>query len=107
MVFIMLFIAVYSFYSGWQLWSLKAGAIKTAKTFLIAQLSLTLVTLTLQQVMISQSTGIGYISVYIMGQLITSVLYFTVWYTYLMKSRRVYNTYGPVERRTPAHYAAA
>jgi hypothetical protein len=107
MIFVMIFIGIYSFYGGWQLWSLKEDAVKTVKTFLLVQLSLTLVTLTLQQIMISQSAGTGSVSIHIMGQVLTAVLYFSVWYIYLMKSRRVHNTYGQAERRTTAHYAPA
>jgi hypothetical protein len=98
MIFIMLFVAVYSFSSGWRLWSIKEGAIRSAKNFLIVQLSLTLVTLTFQHIMTSSSAGIGYFSDQIVVQALTSILYFSVWYTYLVKSRRVFNTYGLVKK---------
>jgi hypothetical protein len=75
MIFIMFFIAVYSFYSGWRLWSIREGAIRTAKKFLIVQLSLTLVALTFQHIMISHSAGIGSFSDQIVVQVLTSILY--------------------------------
>jgi hypothetical protein len=107
MLFINIGIAFLSFYSGWQLWTLKEGAVNTAKMFLIVQLSLTLVILALQQVFISQSAGVGSVAIHIGGQLITAVLYFIVWYTYLTKSRRVHNTFGPAKSRPIVRYAAA
>lgn len=107
MIFIMIFIAVYSFYSGWQLWTIKEGAVKTAKSFLIVQLSLALVTLALQQLMDSQSAGNAFIFAPIMGQALAPVLYFSVWYFYLMKSPRVHKTYSQAEGKPLAQYAPA
>jgi hypothetical protein len=106
-IFSMLFIAIYSFYCGLRLWSIKGGAVRTAKIFLIVQLSLTVAILALQQIILSQSDGVRSFSPNVMGPLVTSVLYFSVWYVYLVKSRRVYNTYGQDERRTIKHYATA
>jgi hypothetical protein len=107
MIFIMIFFAIYSFYSGWQLWKKKDGAVKTTKAFLIVQLFLTLAALGLQQSMLSQAAGSGYAAVYVKGQLITAILYFSVWYTYLIKSRRVHNTYGhPAQNSTMTPCAA-
>jgi Protein of unknown function (DUF2569) len=107
MIFIALFIAAYSFYSGWQLWSLKEGAVKTVKTFLIVQLSVTVLTLSLQKIVIPQSALAVSVSIHILGQCFTAILYFSVWYLYLMKSRRVQNTYGQAARRAKAQYAPA
>ena len=91
-LFVMLFLALYSFYSGLRLWQIKAGAVRTAKTFLVVQLSLTLVMLALHQIILSQSGGRN-VAAATMGQSISALLFFFIWYAYLMKSRRVNQTY--------------
>ena len=96
-IFVMLFITAYSFYSGLQLWTIKAGAIRTAKTFLIVQLSLTLVMLALLQITMLQLGGNRNMAVFIIEQLVPPVLYFSVWYAYLGKSRRVDLTYAGLQ----------
>ena len=107
-------IAVFSFTSGYRLWARKKGAVKTAKIFLLAQLFLALALLTLQHILMPQPAARN-LAVALAVQVIPPVLFCSVWYRYLLKSRRVERTFagdqpeaaaGPPchPRQGPAHY---
>ena len=107
-------IAVFSFTSGYRLWARKKGAVKTAKIFLLAQLFLALALLTLQHLLMPQPAARN-LAVLLAVQVIPPILFCSVWYRYLLKSRRVARTFagnqpeaaaGPPfhSRQDPAHY---
>jgi hypothetical protein len=90
----MIFLSMFSFYAGLRLWGTKPQADKTTKLFLITQLTLMTIILSLRPLLLFSLDGnadsLGDI---IMG-LIPYISYFMVWYLYLCYSRRVRNTYG-------------
>ena len=108
-------IAVFSFTSGYRLWARKKGAVQTAKIFLLAQLFLALAMLTLQHLLMPQPASARNLAVLLAVQVIPPILFCSVWYRYLLKSRRVARTFagnqpeaaaGPPchSRQGPAHY---
>jgi hypothetical protein len=93
-IVIMLFISIFSFFVGLKLWVEKPRAEKTAKIFLLMQLSLVIIILSIR-LLVPSSFDI-YASAFktIITGLISSISYFVIWYLYLTYSRRVRNTYG-------------
>jgi len=91
---VMLFLCISSFFAGLKLWAEKPRAEKTAKIFLIAQLSLIIIIFGIRLIMpFSFDSYTNTLKIIITG-LISSMSYFIVWYLYLSYSRRVRNTYG-------------
>jgi hypothetical protein len=86
-------IAVFSFTSGYRLWARKKGAVQTAKIFLLAQLFLALALLTLQHILMPQPAARNF-AVALAVQVIPPILFCSVWYRYLLKSRRVARTFA-------------
>jgi hypothetical protein len=93
-IVIMLFISIFSFFAGLKLWGEKPRAEKTAKIFLLAQLSLVIIMLSIR--ILVPFSFYSYTSAFktIITGLISSISYFIIWYLYLTYSRRVRNTYG-------------
>ena len=93
-IVIMLFISIFSFFAGLKLWVEKPRAEKTAKIFLLTQLSLVIIIIGIR--LIVPSSFDIYTSAFktIITGLISSISYFIIWYLYLTYSRRVRNTYG-------------
>ena len=94
-------IAVFSFISGYRLWAQKKGAVKTAKTFLLAQLFLALALLTLQHLFTPQPAAPNR-AVALAIQVIPPILFCSIWYRYLLKSRRVARTFAGNQPETAA-----
>ena len=93
-IVIMLFISIFSFFAGLKLWGEKARAEKTAKIFLLSQLSLVIIILSIR-LLVPFSFDIYNSAIKpIITGLISSISYFIIWYLYLTYSRRVRNTYG-------------
>jgi hypothetical protein len=95
----MVFLAIFSFYAGLRLWEIKLNAVKTAKTFLITQLSLTFIIVIISPFMTLPLGGKENILAEIMKRLIPSLLNFSLWYLYLSNSKRVYNTFSEIEKK--------
>jgi hypothetical protein len=91
---VMIILAIMSFYAGLSLWGLKQKAIKITKIFLITQLSLMVIIITIWPFMafslVGDTNSIGDV----IKALIPFLSYFSVWYLYLSYSRRVHNTYS-------------
>lgn len=109
-------IAVFSFASGYRLWATKQGAVTTTKIFLLAQLFLALAMLALQHLLMPQPAARD-LAVLLAVQVIPPILFCSVWYRYLLRSRRVARTFAgnPPEaaaaagppchpRQGPAHF---
>ena len=94
----MVFLAIFSFYAGLRLWETKLNAVKTAKTFLITQLSLTFIIVIISPFMTLPLGGKEDVLAEIMKGLIPSLLNFSLWYLYLSNSKRVYNTFSEIEK---------
>ncbi len=90
----MIFLAIFSFHAGLGLWGLKPKAIKTTKVFLITQLSLMVIIITIRTFMENSLGGNANSIGDLIKGLIPFLSYFSVWYLYLSYSRRVHNTYS-------------
>ena len=94
-------IAVFSFASGYRLWATKQGAVTTAKIFLLAQLFLALAMLALQHLLMPQPAARN-LAVLLAVQVIPPILFCSVWYRYLLRSRRVARTFAGNQPETAA-----
>ena len=80
-------IGIYSLYTGVQLWCINKGAVKNAKIFLIVQ------------AVVSIIVGVVVIGIDPQGAtlmlkpVVQSIVYGTIWYLFLCKSKRVQSTY--------------
>jgi hypothetical protein len=95
----MLFLAIFSFYVGMKLWNIKSGAVKIAKAFLIIQLFLIVIITIIRPFITFSIEPKGTIFGAILLSLIPSLFQFGLWYLYLSKSSRVYNTYRGTEEK--------
>jgi hypothetical protein len=95
----MVFLAVFGFYVGLRLWKVNPKAVKTAKVFLITQLSVTLIII-FTGLWIDFPLGSHEL---IFGDLlrpiIPALLNFSLWYLYLSFSKRVHNTFSEAGRQ--------
>jgi hypothetical protein len=96
-----IFLAVFSFHAGRKLWEARAGAINTAKRFLIAQLFLMILIIVSRPWLISPLVGSPGGIRDTIPRLLPFLSHFSVWYLYLSFSRRVRNTYGPLAEGPP------
>lgn len=94
-----LFLAILSFYAGLRLWHIKPRAVKISKAFLIIQLILTFIITTIRPFTTFSIEPKGTIFGAILLSLIPSLLQFSLWYLYLSKSSRVYNTYRSTKEK--------
>lgn len=94
------FLAIFSFYAGLSLWQLKPKAVRTVKLFLITQLLLMTLLITLQPYMASPLSVPASFGDTI-PRLIPFLCYFSVWYAYLTFSRRVRLTYKILAAESP------
>ena len=76
----MVFLAIFSFYAGLKLWEVRQKAVRTAKVFLISQLSLTFIIVVSQPFMTSPLGGNENIFGDMMKRLIPSLFHFSLWY---------------------------
>jgi hypothetical protein len=95
----MLFLAIFSFYVGLKLWNIKSGAVKIAKAFLIIQLFLIFIITIIRPFITFSIEPKGTIFGAVLLSFIPSLLQFGLWYLYLSKSSRVYNTYRGTEEK--------
>ncbi len=95
----MLFLAIFSFYVGLKLWNIKSGAVKIAKAFLIIQLFLIFIIAIIRPFMTFSIEPKETIFGAVLLSLMPSSLQFGLWYLYLSKSSRVYNTYRGTEEK--------
>jgi len=79
-------LAGFGVYAGIQLWRVRPGAVRTAKTYLLSCLGYTVVALLLLG-MAGEGAGMGTV-------LARNVIYVIVWHSYLNKSKRVQATYS-------------
>jgi len=96
------FLAIFSFYAGLCLWQLKPNAVKTVKLFLISQLLLMVLLITLRPVMVFPLGASPGSFANTISRLIPFLSYFGVWYAYLSFSRRVHLTYQILPAPSPA-----
>jgi len=85
-------VAGYGVYAGYRLWAIRPGAVATAKLYFALKLCFAVVWpwlfLEIVNVASNRIFLIGWI-----GGIIGAFILFVVWYFYLLKSRRVANTY--------------
>jgi hypothetical protein len=83
----------FSIYAGVALWTVKSGAVKIAKTYLLVFLAYAVIEnfLLFTVGLPSQSDIVLQEGI---KQIVRSAVYFAVWYAYLNKSERVKATYG-------------
>jgi Protein of unknown function (DUF2569) len=81
-------------YAGVALWTVKNGAVKIAKTYLLVSLAVSVVEFLLLFTVKLPSKSYSILIGQGIRQIIRSVVYFAVWYAYLNKSERVKATYG-------------
>ncbi len=86
-------LVVYSVYAGLRLWSIRPGAVGTAKHALLFGLAANAVTITLKLAAGPTSIADGRLLHEVTMRLIPSLIFFTVWFAYLNKSTRVQVTY--------------
>ncbi|MGA7578650.1 MAG: DUF2569 family protein [Desulfobaccales bacterium] len=96
------FLAIFSFYAGLCLWQLKPNAVKTVKLFLISQLLLMMLLMTLRPVTVFTLGASPGSFAATLPRLIPFLSYFGVWYAYLSFSRRVHLTYQILPTPSPA-----
>jgi uncharacterized protein DUF2569 len=83
----------FGFYAGIGLWSIRPGAVKMAKRFLLCTLGYQAIAAILQFMAGLPSTATATILSQVAICVLRSVIYFAVWYSYLDKSKRVAATY--------------
>lgn len=98
-VAIMVFSATLSFCAGLQLWDVKPAAVKFTKIFLIIQLFLSFIIAIIQSLMTFPFSGAENNYGVIIKTIIPSLIHFSLWYAYVSKSRRVYNTFGEIGKK--------
>lgn len=87
-------VVVFSVYAGVRLWSIRPGAVDTAKYALLFDLVADAVVTTLQIAFGPTPIGDGQLINEVTMRLIPSLIFFTICLAYLNKSTRVYVTYG-------------
>ncbi len=90
----MIFLAVFSFYAGLRLWKVNPRAVKTAKAFLITQLSLIFLITITRPLIDFPLGGNGLIFGDLLQRLLPALFNFGLWYLYLSTSKRVHNTFS-------------
>jgi Protein of unknown function (DUF2569) len=84
---------VFGAYAGLRLWLVAPNAVSTAKYALLFGLAVDIVTTALEAAAARVPSGQLLFQVEI--GLIPTLIFFTICYTYLTQSKRVYATYGP------------
>ena len=82
-------------YAGLRLWSIRPGAVNTAKHALLLGLAVDIVTTVLQIAAGPTSTAQARVLHEVTMSLIPSLIFFTVSFAYLNRSTRVHATYAP------------
>ena len=85
----------FSIYAGINLWTLKKNAVYIAKLYLILFLVYTFIELFLW-ITVLPSKVINKIIGDFTKEIVGSLLYFIIWFSYLNKSKRVKNTFDIV-----------
>ena len=86
-------ITVFCIYAGIELWRIRPGAVRLARRYLLCFLAYQAVAITLPFLAGLPSAANEAMIVQVVKDTLRSVIYFTVWYLYLAKSRRVRATY--------------
>lgn len=85
-------VIAFSIYAGISLWTVKKNAVRIAKLYLI-----TFISYSFLELIMYLSVFPGKVINIVMGdfikEIIKSLIYFTIWYLYLIKSKRVRNTF--------------
>ena len=96
----------YGIFAGIQLWSVRPGAIKHAQQFMIALVAYSLADFVMAAnwavLMDPQGTFERFSSWVALKPVVATAAYGAIWYSYLLKSKRVQITYslqGPLEKR--------
>jgi hypothetical protein len=84
---------VFGAYAGIRLWLVLPNAVSTAKYALLFGLAVDIVTTALEAA--AARVPSGQLLFHVEIGLIPTLIFFTVCYTYLNQSKRVYATYGP------------
>jgi len=91
--FLSLFLMVLSIFAGISLWSIKPGAVKKAKNYLLIFLGYTVIAAFLPFIVGLPSEFNDVMVPEVVNGTIQSLLYFGIWYWYLNVSKRVKATY--------------
>lgn len=83
----------FSIYAGVGLWSIRPGAVQTAKRYLLCSLGCHAIAAVLPFMAGLPSAAYEAINAEVVKQTVRGVLYFAIWYSYLGKSQRVKATY--------------
>jgi hypothetical protein len=92
--FLSLGITVFCIYAGVGLWRIRRGAVRLAKRYLLCFLVYQAVAVTLPFFAGLPPAANEAMIVQVVKDTLRSIIYFTVWYLYLTKSRRVRATYA-------------
>ena len=94
---------IFAIYTGFMLFSIRPGAVKTAKIYLFVALGYsTIASLLLPFIAGLPSEVTQNILQEGIGKFIGACITFAIWYSYLLKSKRVKATYGTVEKERKA-----
>ena len=88
------FLACFSIYAGLGLWRIREGAVQTAKIYLLAFLGYSMLATVLPFMAGLPSEADGVLLIAGLGALAKAFVYVSIWYSYLMRSTRVRETYG-------------
>ncbi len=85
---------IFSIFAGYSLWAKRGNAVSTAKKYLVTFLVYSFIASVLPFLAGLPSRANAVMLALAVVGLIRSAIYFTVWFSYLRKSRRVKATYG-------------
>lgn len=83
------FFALYSVFTGVQLWQVKPNAVRNAKRFVLLQAVVAVAV----PLILAPMLGVSFIEVDGLRSTVHGLIYMAIWYPYLLKSKRVKATY--------------
>lgn len=92
-LFLSLGLMAFSIYAGTGLWSIRPGAVRVAKQYLLCYLGYRVIAAILPFMAGLPAEANGVILEEVFGDLFRGVIYFAIWYSYLNQSKRVNATY--------------
>jgi Protein of unknown function (DUF2569) len=87
-------VTAFSIYAGESLWSIRAGAVKIAKRYLLTVLGYYIVGVGLPFIIKLSPTTSDKLFLWSLVRLVMGAIFVSLWYSYFNKSKRVKATYG-------------